>query len=56
MKHIKRILKEIRDKPVCPETGEINLYWLIQKHINHDTETRERQPYAGNNIVERYGT
>lgn len=55
MKHIKRILEDIRDKPVCPETGEINLYWLIQKHINNDTETHGRQPYVGNNIRE-YGT
>ena len=56
MKRIGEIMEDIRDMPVCPESGEINLYWLIQKHINHDTETRERQPYAGNNIVERYGT
>lgn len=56
MKHISEIMEDIRDMPVCPESGEINLYCIIQKHINNDTETHGRQPYAGNNIGKRYGT
>ena len=33
MKQIGEIMEDIRDMPVCPESGEINLYCIIQKHI-----------------------
>ena len=33
MKHIGEIMEDIRDMPVCPKSGEINLYCIIQKHI-----------------------
>ena len=33
MKQIGEILEDIRDMPVCPKSGEVNLYYIIQKHI-----------------------
>lgn len=32
MRRIDEIMEDIRGKPVCPDTGEMNLYWLIQEH------------------------
>ena len=51
MKRISEIMEDIRDMPVCPESGEINLYCIIQKHIEdgipkiergNDRQTRNR--------------
>lgn len=33
MKRICEVMDGIRGTPVCPETGEINLYYIIKKHI-----------------------
>ena len=32
MEQIGKIMERIRDMPVCPISGEVNLYWLIQNH------------------------
>ena len=33
MKRLCEIMEDIRGMPVCPKTGEENLYCVIQKHI-----------------------
>ena len=36
MKQIGEIMEDIRDMPVCPVSGEVNLYYIIQKHIEDE--------------------
>ena len=31
MKSIKTVMEEIKDKPACPRSGEVNLYYLLLK-------------------------
>lgn len=33
MERINAIMDNIRDSPVCPESGETNLLYIIIKHI-----------------------
>ena len=33
MEQIGEIMEDIRDMPVCPQSGEINLYCIIKKNI-----------------------
>lgn len=36
MEQIGKIMERIRDMPVCPISGEVNLYCIIQKHIEDE--------------------
>ena len=40
MKRICEVMDGIRGTPVCPETGEINLYYIIQKHMEDENEVK----------------
>lgn len=42
MKRINEIMEDIRDMPVCPDSGEINLYCIIQKHIENGISKTEK--------------
>lgn len=50
MKQIKEIMEDIRGMPVCPRTGEENLYCVIQKHIGDERVSeilRQRNFFRG---------
>lgn len=51
MKQIGEIMEDIRDMPVCPVSGEVNLYCMIQKHREneHDTKIYRHRQYDGSN-------
>ena len=36
MGQLGEIMERIRDIPVCPISGEVNLYCIIQKHIEDE--------------------
>ena len=45
MRRIGEIMEDIRGTPVCPDTGEENLYWLIQEHIEDGIFQGNRRRY-----------
>lgn len=38
MRRIGEIMDDIRGTPVCPESGEINLFWLIQEQVKSNED------------------
>ena len=49
MKHIGEIMEDIRDMPVCPKSGEINMYCIIQKHIKDGIFQRNKRELSKEN-------
>ena len=49
MKQIGEIMEDRRDMPVCPQSGEINLYCIIQKHIKDGIFQRNKRELSKEN-------